>query len=168
MDIFEFPIDLKNVISAFAYDCKWETVVKDLNTCQELEKMVISPVFLRKMMWSTKYIDFIPNPLICFEPIQNYSGSFADLVDWHAVQELLWRLDFRRRFVKLVNTREQWRTLFKKDWRNIESFDAFFRFLVYTRVECFKPLWKTTGFAALASYRSPFVSARWWLDSGFI
>ena len=39
MDIFEFPIDLKNVISAFAYDCKWETVEKDLITCEEVQKM---------------------------------------------------------------------------------------------------------------------------------
>ena len=59
MDIFEFPIDLKNVISAFAYDCKWETVEKDLITCEEVQKMNISPVFLRKMMWSTKYTDYI-------------------------------------------------------------------------------------------------------------
>ena len=168
MELFDFPIDLKNVISAYAYDCKWKMVEKDIRTCEEVQNMQLSGVFTRNMMWSHKYCEYIPNPLCCFEPIQNFTGTWADFVDWHSVQELLWRLDFRRRFVKLVNTREQWRQLFKKSWKNIASFDAFYCFLLYTRVECFKPLWKTTGFAALTSYRSPFVSARWWFESGFI
>ena len=166
MELFDFPIDLKNVISAYAYDCKWKMVEKDIRTCEEVQNMQLSGVFTRNMMWSHKYCEYIPNPLCCFEPIQNFTGTWADFVDWHSVQELLWRLDFRRRFVKLVNTREQWRQLFKKSWKNIASFDAFYCFLLYTRVECFKPLWKTTGFTALASFRSPFVSARWWIETG--
>jgi len=159
------PKDLKNIVSAFAYECKWEIVEKDLDTCKMVKEMELSGVFTRSVMWSAKYRAYIPNPLIEFEPIQNYTGSWADYIDWHVVQELMWRLDFRRKFVKLVHSRQEWRALFKADWRNITLFDNFYCFLLYTRVPCFKPLWKPCGFDCLKSHRSPFLSARWWLDN---
>ena len=161
------PKDLKNVISDFTWACKWETAEKDMKTCDEIVDMQISPLFLRSFMWSNRYREYMPCPLVAFEPIQNFSGSWSDFVDWHVVQDLLWRLDFRRKFVKLVYTRAQWRRMCREDWRNIEKFDAFYRFLLYTRVPCFKPIWKPCGFTGLKSYRSPCVSAQWWLDGVF-
>ena len=167
MGFEDLPLDLKNIVSEFCYDCKWEIVEKDLDTCKTLQQMEISSVFTRDVMWSSKYREFLRSPLFEFEPIQNYTGSWADYIDWHAVQEFLWRLDFRRRFVKLVHTRREWRLLFKEDWQNIVMLDAFYRFLLYTRVPCFKPLWKPLGFTCMKSCRSPFRSARWWLEDGF-
>jgi len=164
MDFEDIPNDLKNIVSSFAYDCKWVIVEEDLLLCEEVQNMKISSVFTRHKMWSTKYQAYIPNPLQEFEPIRNFTGSWSDYFDWHAVQELLWRLDFRRKFVRLVNSRSDWRMLFKRNWRNIEVFDHFYRFLLYTRVPCFKPLWKPCGFDALTSFRSPYVSARWWVE----
>ena len=158
------PKDLKNIVTAFAYDCQWEIVQKDMRMCEMVHTMDLSGVFTRQTMWSDKYRDFIPSPLYEFEPIQNYTGSWDDYIDWHAVQELLWRLDFRRKFVKLVHSRREWRVLFKMDWRSIVLFDNFYRFLLYTRVPCFKPLWKPCGFSCLKTYRSPFLSARWFLE----
>jgi len=164
MGFEELPKDLKNIVSAFAYDCRWEIVEKDMEMCELVREMELSGVFTRHLMWSDKYKDFIVNPLHEFEPIQNYTGQWADYIDWHAVQELLWRLDFRRKFVKLVRSREEWRDLFKGDWRSILFFDNFYRFLLYTRVPCLKPLWKPCGFSCLQSYRSSFRAARWRLD----
>jgi len=167
MGFEDLPLDLKNAISAFAYDCKWKIVEKDLETCETLQKMEISSVFTREVMWSVKYSEYRSSPLVEFEPIQNYTGCWADYIDWHSVQEFLWRLDFRRRFVKLVYTRGEWRLLFKEDWQNILLLDAFYRFLLYTRVPCFKPLWLECGFNCMKSWRSPFRSAQWWLEDGF-
>ena len=104
------------------------------------------------------------NPLIAFEPICNYTGSWSDYIDWHSVEELLWRLDFRRKFVFTVANREEWRLKFCVDWRNILLFDAFYRFLLCTRVPCFKPQWKPVGFDGLKTHRSPYVSGRWYLE----
>jgi hypothetical protein len=165
MKFLELPKDLKNIVSGFAYDCKWEIVEENLRVCKEIRKMQISIVFTREIMWSAKYRDFIPNPLRVFEPICNFTGLWADYIDWHAVQELLWRLDFRRKFVKLVNSRKEWRELFRVSWRNIEQFDNFYNFLLYTRVPCFKPLWEPCGFDCLKSFRSPYLSARWWVHN---
>ena len=167
MEFTDLPKDLKNVISAFAYGCKWEIVEKDLKMCETVKNMEISWCFTRDVMWSHKYMEYIPSPLICFEPIQNFTGSWSDYFEWHSVQEFLWRLDFRRRFVKLMYSRREWRLLFKKDWKNILMLDAFYRFLLYTRIPCFKPLWEPCGFNAIKSFRSPTVSARWWLEDEF-
>ena len=167
MGFDDLPLDLKNIVSGFAYDSKWVNVEKDLKWCNHVVQMNISPVFTRTFMWSSKYMEYIPNPLLEFEPIQNYTGHWGDYVDWHSVSELLWRLDFRRKFVKLVYSREEWRLLFKRNWTNIEMFDSFYRFLLYTRVPCFKPNWKPCGFNCLQSVRSPYLSAQWWLNETF-
>ena len=164
MSFEDLPSVLKSVISGFAWDCNWEMVEKDMNMCKEIECMDISAVFVRDVMWSQKYKTYLPSPLKEFEPICNYTGSWADFFDWHAVQEMLWRLDFRRKFVRIINSREKWRRILSHDWRNIVCLDEFYRFLLYTRVPCFKPLWKPLGFSCMQSYRSPFLSARWWLE----
>ena len=142
MGFGDLPEDLKNIVSAFAYDCKWGTVETDMKMCEFVREMNISPVFTREVMWSAKYREYRRNPFQEFEQIQTYTGSWADYFDWHSVQELIWRLDFRRKFVRLVHSRMEWRLLFKRDWRNIEMLDNFYRFLLYTRVPCFNPLWK--------------------------
>ena len=166
MGFKDLPNDLKNIVSDFAYKCKWETVENDLEMCKTIKKMQISDVFVRNVMWSSKYFEYMPSPLIEFEPIQNFTGAWSDYIEWHAVKELIWRLDFRRRYVRWMNTREQWRAKLAANWRVIESFDGFFRFLLYTRVPCFKPIWKNTGFNSLKTHRSPHTSARWWLEFG--
>lgn len=159
----DLPKDLKNIVCEFAYGARWDLVQKDVKTCLEIKNMGISGVFTRQTMWSPVYRTYMPSPLLNFEPIRNF-GRWLDYIDWHAVQEFLWRLDFRRRFVRLIASREQWRQRLKKNWRNIKMFDDFYRFLLYTRVPCFKPLWKPVGFRALKSYRSPVVSATWWFE----
>ena len=164
MSFDDLPIDLKNIVSEFAYFVKWKTVLKDLETCEKIKKMQLSSVFSREVMWSRMYREYIPNPLHTFEPICNYTGQWKDYVDWHAVEELLWRLDFRRKFVKNLYSRVQWFEKFGQSWCNIAAFDNFYRFLLCTRVPCFKPLYKPQGFSCLKSYRSPYISARWLLE----
>ena len=164
MGFQELPKVLKNIVAEFAYDVKWEEMENDLVMCERLRRMEISSVFTRQIMWSKQAREYIPNPLTSFVPIRHYTGFWSDYIDWHAVQELLWRLDFRLRFVRFINTRREWRRSFKKNWENIKVFDHFYRFLLCTRVPCFKPLWKRCGFNCLKSYRSPCVSARWWLN----
>ena len=45
MGFKDLPNDLKNIVSDFAYKCKWETVENDLEMC--IKKMQISDVFVR-------------------------------------------------------------------------------------------------------------------------
>jgi len=146
------PEDLKNVICSFAYDTKWKTVTKSLNQCEKVAKMNLHKVLTNEKMWSFKYRAYIPNPLIVFEPIENYNSHWREYIDWCAVNEILFRLDFRRKWVNFVFSRDQWSNLFSESWESIEHFDSFFRFLLNTRVDCLKPLWKPCGFEFLKSY----------------
>ena len=162
------PLDLKNIVSDFAYSVSWLHMVRDLKMCEIVQEMDISGVYLRHDMWSTRYGSHRPNPLRCFEPICNYTGLWKDIIDWHAVKELLYRLDFRRKFVKVGGTRAEWFGKFQRNWLSIGTFDSFYRFLLCTRVPCFKPLWRPVGFSCLSSWHSPYVSARWLLeDNGY-
>ena len=164
MTFDRLPKVLKNVVCEFAFECKWETIVNDLEICELLQRMDLSSVFVRQMMWSKKYRKYQPNPMIEFEPMCNYAGRWEDVIDWHSVEELLWRLDFRRKFVFRVANRREWRTKFKEDWRNIILFDGFYRFLLCTRVPCFKPQWKPVGFDGIKTYRSPYICGRWYVE----
>ena len=94
MGFQELPKVLKNIVAEFAYDVKWEEMENDLEMCERLHRMEISSVFTRQIMWSKQAREYIPNPLISFVPIRHYTGFWSDYIDWHAVQELLWRLDF--------------------------------------------------------------------------
>ena len=160
------PLDLKNIVSDFAYAVPWSETKKDLETCKKVQDADISPVFVRHEMWSAHFERYIPNPCRVFEPIRNFTGQWRDLIDWHAVNELLFRLDFRRKFVKVGGTRAEWFVKFRHNWLTISTFDGFYRFLLCTRVPCFKPLWKPVGFSCLVSWKSPYYSARWLLEDG--
>lgn len=163
MGFDKLPKDLKNIICGFAYNCKWFVVEKDLEMCEVLKNMDLSSVFVRREMWSKAYRQHILNPLLVFHPITMFDGFWGDLIDWHAVEELLFRLDFRRKFVRGFATRDEWRVKFIDNWESIRQFDGFYRFLLCTRVPCFKPIWKDVGFNMLSTHHSPHMSARWFL-----
>ena len=156
MGFSKLPNDLKNVICSFAYDATWETVKKDIGTCIRIKQMDLHPLFLRDLVWSPRSLDFEVSPIYIFNPIQWFRGSWETIFDWHVVRECLWRLDFRRRSVKSLLSRREWVRCFEEDWANIQLFSDYFCFLLYTRVPCFKPIWKDIGFQCLRSYGRAF------------
>ena len=164
MGFEELPTDLKNLVCGFAYAQNWSKTKSSLQTCEKIASYNISPVFLRLQMWSWAYCAFLPNPLNVFEPICQYTGRWSDMVDWHAVNELMHRLDFRRRIVRMGGTRRQWFRKFKENWLNIVQFDTFYRVMLHSGVKCFKPTYEVVRLEQLSEFRSPFQSARWLLE----
>jgi hypothetical protein len=162
MSFDQLPKVLKNVVCEFAFGCKWEETVSSLKMCETIASYDISPVFLRLQMWSWTYGTFMPNPLYCFEPIRRFTGRWSDMIDWHAVNELLYRLDYRRRLVKIGGTRHDWFEKFKNNWLNVRLFDSFYRVMLQSPFPCFKPTYETQRCNQLTN--SPFWSARWLLD----
>ena len=156
MGFAQLPNDLKNVICSIAYGAKWETIKNDINTCIQIKQMQLHPLFLRELVWSNRTHNFEVSPLAIFEPIQTFRGTWQVIFDWHVVRECLWRLDFRRRHVKSLMSRREWVDCFEESWENIEMFSDYFCFLVYTRVPCFKPIWKDIGFQCLRGYGRSF------------
>jgi len=163
MSFQELPKVLKNVVCDFAFRCNWKQTAESLQMCTKVKDYNISPLFLRLQMWSKDYQMFMPNPLIIFEPIERFTGRWCDLVDWHAVNELLYRFDYRRKFVKYGGTRRQWFVKFREDWSSVRFFDAFYRVLLHSGIKCFKPTYALQRMSQLSDGYNSFRSARWLL-----
>ena len=164
MSFETLPFELKNIVSDFAFKCKWSETKKSLEMCDKITDLGISPLFLRRKMWSWSYGAFLPSPLYAFEPIERYTGRWADLVDWHCVNELLFRLDYRRVIVRAGGTRHEWFERFRLNWLNIQFFDTFYRIVVTSGLPCYKPIYQNIGASQLTSWNSPVMSARWVLE----
>ena len=164
MSFEQLPIELKSLVSGFCFKTTWEETEKSLEMCTKIKNLDISPLFLRLQMWSWSYLQFLPNPLHVFEPINRYTGRWSDIIDWHSVNELLYRLDYRRRIVKTFGTRHEWFKKFKQNWQTVRHFDMFYRLMLHSSVMCFKPTYELQRVTELSSWNSPFTSARWLLD----
>ena len=164
MSFERLPKVLKNLVCEFGFGVDWETTHSNLEMCEKIASFHISPVFLRLQMWSWSHGNFLPNPLVVFRPIQQFTGRWSDMIDWHAVNELLYRLDFRRKFVRVAGTRHEWFQKFRNNWLNICLFDSFFRVMLHSAIPCFKPTYQEQRFNCLGTFRSPFWSARWILE----
>ena len=164
MSFEKLPFDLKNIVSSFAFKCNWTKTKKSLEMCEKIKNLNISPLFLRLKMWSWTYGAFLPSPLDVFEPIERYTGRWSDLVDWHCVNELLFRLDYRRRVVRIGGTRHQWFNRFRQNWLNIQLFDTFYRVVIASGLPCYKPVYRALRANQLSCPNSPFASARWVLE----
>ena len=158
------PEVLKDLITEFAYGTKWKLTSENLETCLTVRKLDISPMFLRQSMWSWEFCTFLPNPCRVFMPIKVYTGRWSDMIDWHAVNELLFRLDFRRNTVSVGGTRQKWFEKFRENWLSIKLFDYFVTFLLSTNAKCFKPTYAVQRADGLSGTNSPFTSARWLLE----
>ena len=165
MSFEKLPKVLKNVVCEFAFDCNWAKTGSSLRMCEKIASYKISPVFLRPQMWSWSFGEFLPTPLDVFLPIHQFTGRWSDIVDWHAVNEMLYRLDYRRKFVRIAGTRREWFQKFRENWLNICLFDQFFRVMLHSTIPCFKPCYEVMKFKCLGTFNSPFWSARWILGN---
>ena len=164
MSFETLPKVLKNLVCEFAFDANWKITNRNLEMCGKIVRLDISPVFLRQQMWSWSHGTFLPNPLVVFRPIKQFTGRWSDMIDWHSVNELLHRLDFRRKFVRVAGTRLDWFQKFRSNWLNIRLFDSFFRVMLHSATPCFKPTYQMQRFDSLCTFSSPFWSARWILN----
>ena len=156
MGFSDLPKDLKNIVCRFAFNTNYDAVENDLQTIEKIKEWQLSKIFLRHNVYSSFYMNTIPSPLAIFEPICNFSGRWRDVIDWGVVDEMLWRLDFRRKFVKNIRSRFQWREQLKENWEQIQLFDNFYLFLLITNVPCFKPVWEKVRFNQIESFQGPY------------
>ena len=164
MSFEELPKVLKNLVCEFAFATSWRQTRKSLEMCEKVANYGFSPLFLRRQMWSWACGTFFPSPLVVFRPISRLTGRWSDMIDWHAVNELLYRLDYRRKVVRMGGTRHQWFEKFRADWLNVRQFDQFYRVILHSTIPCFKPTYERQRFNSLGEMNSPFWSARWLLD----
>ena len=163
MSFDALPNDLKNLVSGFAYSTNWSQTEADIEMCIQIIDAHISPMFLRQQLWSWPYRSFLPSPLVSFQPLNQLTGRWSDIVDWNVVNELMFRLDYRRSLVKVGGTRSEWFAKFKSSWLQICLFDAFYRLLLQSDCPIYKPTYTSLRCQQLGG-NSPIYSARWVLE----
>ena len=137
---YDLGEDLANIVCDFAFKCRYSEVFYSLKWYLEILCFSFPQHLLNRRIYSPRYRRVLPNPLIVFEPIQNF-GSYRDLFDWSTVYMLLWQLDFRRKVVRVYGSRGNWHTRFALDWKNVLEFVLYYRTLVCLPdcVRVFKP-----------------------------
>ena len=126
---YDLGEDLANIVCDFAFKCRYSEVFYSLKWYLEISCFSFPQHLLNRRIYSPRYRRVLPNPLIVFEPIQNF-GSYRDLFDWSTVYMLLWQLDFRRKIVRVYGSRGSWHTRFALDWKNVLEFVIYYRTLV--------------------------------------
>ena len=124
------PTDLQNIVLDFAYNLERDAIVRSLETILEIKTMHIPFFFFRKSIWSWFFRKYVPNPINVFLPIELIGGRYNDLFDEDSMYCLLLGLDFRRRNVRLLGSREDWLNRIYTSWRAVEPLAAYYRMLM--------------------------------------
>ena len=132
--------DLADIVCDFAFKCRYRAFFYSLKQYLAIRCFHVPDHCLSSRLYSPVYRTLCRNPLIVFEPIENF-GSYRELFDWDTIYMLLWQLDFRRRTVKVYGSRGSWHLRFSFDWKSVLDFIVYYRTLVgiSSCVQVFKP-----------------------------
>lgn len=146
------PTDLQNLIVEFCWSITAQRFLSNLKTCTEIKNWKLHPMFLKLNVWCVHKRRYVANPLRVFRPIMWFGNIWRYVFNWECVEEVLYRLDFRKNGVREMGTREQWSKRLR-NWRNILYFDGFFT-LMALLPNPFKPTFRTQRFEGCSFERS--------------
>ena len=107
MSFTVLPDVLKDLIVGFAYKITNKQMQHDFDTIDVFRSWDLDPMFLQRRVWIRDDWCFRNNPLLNYIPLKLLQTNF-DLFDMLRVYEMLDRLDFRKRDVRCMGTRESW------------------------------------------------------------
>ena len=145
MSFKSLPKDLQNVIVGFSWGITAKQLYNNLSTCAKIVNWDLHPVFIRNRVWCSHTHDYVENPLSVFRPIAWFGNNWKAVFDWCIVSEILHRLDFRKRMVRRVGTRDRWLARLK-NWRTIRVLNSFFAMMMHLNRSPFKPTYQSQRF----------------------
>ena len=81
--------DLANIVCDFAFQTSYRVVFFSLKTVLEIKCFDVPKTLVRWRIFSPKYLRFIDNPIIVFEPLSSFEDWRA-LFDWNEIYCRLW------------------------------------------------------------------------------
>ena len=93
--------DLANIVCDFAFLTTYYDVFHSLKSYLQISCFKVPNTLLRNRVFSPKYLRFVDNPLLIFEPERS-------IFDWNEIYCRLWQLDFRRAVVRTYGSRGRW------------------------------------------------------------
>ena len=142
MDLRILPTDLVSIVCEFAYHVPLSVVKPSLERILEIKRMKLPKWMVSAVLFSYHYNTSLPSPLRSFEPVMIF-GNYNRLFNTTAIIKLLWMLDFRRKSVSILGSRQTWFRRIGKmnqyDYRYIQVFALFFRYLFRLPTKVMRP-----------------------------
>ena len=130
--------DLANIVCDFAFLTTYHDVFNSLKSFLMIDAFNVPSTLLRNRVFSPKYLRFIDNPLVVFEPISGFEG-YRSIFDWNEIYCRLWQLDFRRSVVRSFGSRGRWHLRLTLTWTTALDFVLYYRTLQITSGTIYKP-----------------------------
>ena len=130
--------DLANIICDFAFLTTYHDVFHSLKSYLQIGCFKVPNTLLRNRVFSHKYLRFVDNPLVVFEPISCFE-SYRSIFDWNEIYCRLWQLDFRRAVVRTYGSRGRWHLRLTLTWTTILDFVLYYRALQIDSGKIYKP-----------------------------
>ena len=130
--------DLANIVCDFAFQTSYRDVFFSLKTVLEIKCFDVPKTLVRWRIFSPKYLRFIDNPIIVFEPLSSFEDWRA-LFDWNEIYCRLWQLDFRRSAVRSFGSRGRWHLRLTLGWTSVLDFITYYRALQVVPTPIYKP-----------------------------
>ena len=130
--------DLANIVCDFAFLTTYHDVFHSLKSFSMIGVFNVPSSLLRNRVFSPKYLRFIDNPLVVFEPISCFEG-YRSIFDWNEIYCRLWQLDFRRSVVRSFGSRGRWHLRLTLTWTTALDFVIFYRALQFISAPIYKP-----------------------------
>ena len=117
----------------------------DLQVLETLKGWDLNTDFVVPSLWLPHRYQYAKTPLVAYFPLHEIRSLFQ-LFQMDKVHDVLERLDFRKRAVKRLGSRETWRVrlAWEEQTGNIEFLGLFFMFYesVYRDPHNIRPLWR--------------------------
>ena len=130
--------DLANIVCDFAFQSTYHDVFHSLKSYLQILAFKVPNTLLQNRVFSPKYLRFIANPLVVFEPISCFDG-YRSMFDWNEVYCRLWQLDFRRAVVRSYGSRGRWHLRLTLTWTTVLDFVSYYRALHLIPTPIYKP-----------------------------
>ena len=127
MNLVTLPVDLQDLVVQFAYEIKLKDLKKDLTVITEVKSWNLHPSFIRGRVWCDRMWGLVSNPLDVYLPLTWFQDRFV-FFDMGLVDEVLGRLDFRKKDVRSMGSRWDW-VIYLQEWEFMGLFAVFFRIM---------------------------------------
>ena len=123
--------DLANIVCDFAFLTTYYDVFHSLKSYLQISCFKVPNTLLRNRVFSPKYLRFVDNPLLIFEPISCFE-SYRSIFDWNEIYCRLW-------LVRTYGSRGRWHLRLTLTWTTALDFVIFYRALQFISAPIYKP-----------------------------
>ena len=140
MDFTALPDVLQDIVCVFAYGITKKEVESDLDTIREIKSWKLPSMFIENFVFDHNFGCYVVTPLDRYYPLAQLS-SYKQMFDHYRIEQVVERLDFRKKQVKVWGNRWQWMK-FLKDWTFYGLFAEFYRNMLKSGRQVVKPMYK--------------------------